>query len=1004
MGKQRLPESDLRYRRVFEVAQDGILILEGATGIIVDANPSLIRSLGYESAELLGKALWQSGLFEDAAASKKAFDELAGRGYLRQEDFRLRRKDGTALEVELVGNAYDVDGERLCQCSFRDVTERRRMERALNESEQRFRALIEHASDVIGIIGFDGTIRYVSPAISEVGGFAPAEPMGRNLFDLVHDDDRADARRLIASLAGRPGEPVRFDLRFIHKDGSVRNTESVARNMVNTPGIDGIVICTRDVTERNRQKEALRASHVILEGILNSMPVRVFWKDRNLVYLGCNAAFARDAGFADPQDIVGKDDRQLVWRDQADRYRSDDRQVIDSGRPKLLVEEPQTTPAGDTITLLTSKIPLVGADGEIEGVLGTYLDITERKRAEEARRRADEHYGLLFRGMSEGVAHCRVIYQDGVAKDLVYLEVNEAFERLTGIRNPVGRRISELIPGFAAADAGLLETYDRVVRTGVPEKFEIQVRSLGKWFAMSLYRPEQGQFVAVFDDITERKQSEQALKLFRVLIDHASDAIEVVEPATMRYLDVNQKACADLGYSREELLSMTVFDVDPELRRLDPGALEKRVSETGTALIESVHRRKDGSTFPVEVSISRARLDRDYQVVSVRDISERKAQEASLARMNRALRTLSAGNSVVVHASSEIQLLQDMCRTVVTAGGYLMAWVGLVQPDPVRTVRPVAWAGNGDDYVRRLNIALADDERGSGPTGLCIRTGMPQAARNIESDAFMSPWRADAIGHGYLSSLALPLSGPGGAFGSLTIYAAEPDAFDPDELALLTEMAGDLSYGVAALRTQAAHAEAQRRLERSMEGTVNALATTVETRDPYTAGHQRRVAVIATAIAQELALDANRSRGLHLAAAIHDIGKINIPAEILSKPGKLTDIEYELIKAHAEAGYQILKDVEFPWPVAETIHQHHERLDGSGYPRGLKADQMLQEAKILAVADVVEAMSSHRPYRASLGVDAGLDEIAKGRGTLYDTAAVDACLRLFRERGFRIPD
>jgi putative nucleotidyltransferase with HDIG domain len=268
----------------------------------------------------------------------------------------------------------------------------------------------------------------------------------------------------------------------------------------------------------------------------------------------------------------------------------------------------------------------------------------------------------------------------------------------------------------------------------------------------------------------------------------------------------------------------------------------------------------------------------------------------------------------------------------------------------------------------------------------------------------MSPWRGEALKYGYRSTLALPLKGPAGVFGALMIYASEAEAFDADELALLTEMAGDLAYGVNSLRTSAEHAQGLLRLERSMEGTVQALASTVELRDPYTAGHQRRVAALATAIARELGVSKQAVRGLEIAATIHDIGKINVPAEILAKPGKLTPVEFELIKTHAEAGYQILKGVDFPWPVAEMIRQHHERLDGSGYPRGLKAAEILREAKILAVADVVEAMSSHRPYRQGKGLDAALEEIVRNRGCLYDGDAVNACVRLFREKGFKIPE
>jgi PAS domain S-box-containing protein len=193
------------------------------------------------------------------------------------------------------------------------------------------------------------------------------------------------------------------------------------------------------------------------------------------------------------------------------------------------------------------------------------------------------------------------------------------------------------------------------------------------------------------------------------------------------------------------------------------------------------------------------------------------------------------------------------------------------------------------------------------------------------------------------------------------------------------------------------------RMRKALGATVQAIAVTVETRDPYTAGHQRRVADLARSIATEMNLPIDQIDGIRMVAIIHDLGKISVPAEILSKPTKLTALEFSLIKTHAQSGYDILKDIDFPWPVARTVLEHHERMNGSGYPNGLTGDNLLMESRILAVADVVESMGSHRPYRPSLGIEAALEEIEKNRGTLYDNAVADVCLRLFREKDYQLP-
>ena len=191
-------------------------------------------------------------------------------------------------------------------------------------------------------------------------------------------------------------------------------------------------------------------------------------------------------------------------------------------------------------------------------------------------------------------------------------------------------------------------------------------------------------------------------------------------------------------------------------------------------------------------------------------------------------------------------------------------------------------------------------------------------------------------------------------------------------------------------------------LRKSIATTIQVLGTASEVRDPYTAGHQKRVADLARAIATEMGLPQDKIEGIRMAGSIHDIGKLSIPAEILSKPTKLTEIEFSMIKKHAQSGYEILKDVESPWPLAQIVYQHHERMNGSGYPRNLKGNEILIEARIMAVADVVETMASYRPYRPTLGIEAALEEIERNKGILYDDTVAEACLRLFREKGYQL--
>jgi putative nucleotidyltransferase with HDIG domain len=360
-----------------------------------------------------------------------------------------------------------------------------------------------------------------------------------------------------------------------------------------------------------------------------------------------------------------------------------------------------------------------------------------------------------------------------------------------------------------------------------------------------------------------------------------------------------------------------------------------------------------------------------------------------------------------VHATQEKGFLTDVCEVIVREGGYPLAWVGYAQPDKMKSVLPIASAGVEAEHPEWVNLTWGEDEHGKSPGGMAIKTGKIQVARDILHDPALAPWHEEWRRRDFKAVIALPLTVEGKAIGILDIYAKDPAAFDPEEVRLLEELAGGVAFGIWSLRTdrerQRAETEVQRSLEKlkkALDGTVLAVAKTVEMRDPYTAGHQRQVAELAAAIAQEMGFSAERVEGMRVLGCLHDIGKIAIPAEILSKPGRLSPMEFTLIKDHPRVGYEIIKGIDFPFPLAEGILQHHERLNGSGYPQGILGPAIIPEAKILAVADVVEAMASHRPYRRSLGLDQALEEISRNRGILYDPEVVDICLKLFNEKRF----
>lgn len=384
-------------------------------------------------------------------------------------------------------------------------------------------------------------------------------------------------------------------------------------------------------------------------------------------------------------------------------------------------------------------------------------------------------------------------------------------------------------------------------------------------------------------------------------------------------------------------------------------------------------------------------------------------KKSELKRLNRALKAVSECNHALVRASSEGHLLREVCRIIVDTGGYCQAGVGLLGNNGASGSASLDWTRYHADGA--FEIPLADMDSGGDSDSELARQALDCRRSVIEKTVTLgdgaSPCCKEAMRQGHVSIIVLPLCYDGQTLGALNIRTVKPDMFDSEEVELLTELAEDLAFGINSQRMRIAHRQAEAdlrlsidRLGAMMEKTIQAMAKMTEVRDPYTAGHQQRVARLSQAIAAEMKLPAEIAEYIFLAASVHDIGKIRVPSEILATPGRISEIEFELIKTHPQAGYEILGTVEFPWPLADIVLQHHEKMDGSGYPGGLKGDEIMLEARIACVADVVEAMSFHRPYRPLLGLESALKEITCNRGTTYDPDVVDACVRLFAEMKF----
>ncbi len=453
-------------------------------------------------------------------------------------------------------------------------------------------------------------------------------------------------------------------------------------------------------------------------------------------------------------------------------------------------------------------------------------------------------------------------------------------------------------------------------------------------------------------------------------------------------VDCNESVVQLVGGTRETLIGRTAFDDDWDAVNREgkpfgaadiPGA---RTAETGEPTANAIMgvNVADGTRRWFTVDVCAAVVDGSIKGVisSYFDLTEQVVRERFLELLTEVQRA----TTVALDAD---EFLASACHAFVSVGGYGLTWIARRGLDQSH-LEVVARAGTTDVVENRAAGGVrGDGDSDSDPVNQAIATGLVQVRLDLGDDG--AGWRRVLARSGLRSVVAIPIVLDQQS-SCLVVASRHRFEFTDRIVEGLVHIATGIEFG-------AAHVASMNQLERSLDGTIAALARMTENRDPYTAGHQLGVGRLGEAIARELGLDDAFARLIRQSGVVHDIGKISVPAEILTRPGRLNQLEFTLIKKHPEVGADILTEASLPWPIAEVAHQHHERIDGSGYPDGLVGSAISLPARIIAVADVIEAMTHHRPYRAGLGLEGALDEVRNGAGRLYDTEVVEACLAVF---------
>ncbi|MCF7820930.1 MAG: PAS domain S-box protein [Mariprofundaceae bacterium] len=913
----------------------------------------------------------------------------------------------------------------------RDITESRRAEEEVARNEERYRTLFQSVADYAMVLKIEESgppvIVDANDAAFEKHGYRREEMIDQpiTLLDTTSSAEKIGERLELI----KKGELVHFEAEHRCKDGSTFFTEIAAR-AIEYHGEQCAFVVEHDISSRKQvEKEIEQAKHE-LEQFFSVVPSLICIAGTDGYFKEINHEWETVLGYSKEEllskpftDLIHPDDLEMTYKEVekqlsgqsttafVNRYRHKDggyRWLEWRASPAL--ENNLYAAANDITDRVHAERQLQQrleeAEKSRQSMLYMLEDLNLSRHAIEA---AKKDWESTFDAVTDPI-----FLHDS---ELRILRANRAYAEQAGME--IGEVVGKLYWEVFPKGDGPLPGCAKMLEKAAAEEIMLEDGRifLNKGYTMCV-EGEEPLSIHVMEDVTEHREAELKLsesnETVHAMATSAFDALLMMDHEG-RITFWNSSAERLFGYPASEAVGKELHPLIAPARFHEAFYSGfKTFIRTGKGpvigqTVELTGLKKDGTEFPIELSLSSVNLHGEWHAVgTIRDVTDRKQAEQNLEHVNRALIALSTVNHELVHAESETDLLQAICRAIVEQHGYRMAWVGYAQDDKNRSIKIMASAGIEKKLLNKMQPGWAKNKAGMGPSGRAIRSGETQVTQDIAVDSNYQQWGGALLKSDCAADIALPLmDADNKAFGLLHVYAERVNAFTDREIKLLQETADDLAFGVRSLRLRlhrdeimAVNEQQLVQIHRNLQETIAAVARAVEARDPYTAGHQRRVVELATAIARAMSLEESRIEGIRMGAIIHDIGKIHLPAEILSKPSRLTDIEYSLIRSHPQAGFDILKDIHFPWPVADIAHQHHERLDGSGYPQGLKGDQICLEARIVAVADVVEAMSSHRPYRASLGIKPALEEIETNSGGLYDADVVAACLTLFEKKAF----
>jgi PAS domain S-box-containing protein/putative nucleotidyltransferase with HDIG domain len=985
-----LAQSEQKYRELADTLPSCIFETD-LEGRLVFANRAGYDWFGYSQADLQKGLRFAEFLAEaDRARAGEDFRQVMAAGQASSKEYTALRKNGTTFPCQVMARPATREGRPAGLLGMvMDISERRQAEKKLRENEEKYRMLFESANDAIFLMDFDRFVDCNSKTLEIFGCRNREDVVGHPPWDFSPEKQpdgrpsRDKGRELIAEAL--EGRAKRFSWLHQRKDGTFFDAEVSLTSLV-LAGKKHLLAVVRDTTERSQadrlQNAVYRISQAadksaslddlyrsVHENIRTVMPAANFYialydAEKNLI----NFPYFVDEVDSPPgplkpgkglTEYVIRTGRPLLCDEATDKELRRRGEVELVGAPSAIWLGVPLIVESKTIGVMTVQHysdPKAYSLRELlmfEYVSSQVARSIERKRAEAALS-ASETILRVFINALPGPAML-------LDHNQVILEINDVMAQNLGRsrRELVGAKAFDFLP--AEIGAARKAHFARVAETGQPEVFEDE--RAGKSFFNYLYPvfdEKRGvSRIAVFAlDLTARKVAEEAVLREKSFSDSIIESLPGAfycidgDEANPRFVRWNTNQEKILGYTKEEISRLKPLETIAAEDRPFVAEKLKEVRTNGGLTAEANLLTKDGRKVPVLLSGARTEIEgRTYILGTSIDISRGKQAEEALRDSEELHRKLLASiPDLIIRTDLGGKIL--FANEVAVRAGHFSGVADIVG----RSIYSFVSSENQEQASASIKMMF---EKKIGPQEYYLILNGTKILYEINGAILRTPEQ--------------------------TPYGM---VFLCRDITERKQAETDLHQSLKKLRT-------------TLKAAIDSLASAIEMRDPYTAGHQERVTRLASAIASEMGLSEDRIEGIQVAGLIHDIGKLYVPAEILSKPTKLNEIEYSMIKMHAQVGYTILGKIDFPWPIARIVHQHHEAVNGSGYPLGLTGKDILLEAKILCVADVVEAMSSHRPYRPALGIQAALDEISQKRGILYDREVVDACLRVFSTKEFK---